>query len=77
MEIQMPMTAQDDIFDELATFAEQTYIFLVLLSRQRKLNPDEVYILDRAVAVACKLHPRVGEAVPAQHGHNPDLGWCS
>jgi hypothetical protein len=62
---------QDDIFDALETFAETCYIFLVLLARQKTLNPDELYLLDRAAKVAALLPktacfvPRCGESVRA------------
>jgi hypothetical protein len=51
----MPQTHQDDTYDYLATFAETTYVFLVLLSGQRRLNTDELYILDRAAKVTAAI----------------------
>jgi hypothetical protein len=46
---------QDDLWDQLATFAETTYIFLVLVALQRRLTGDELYLLDRAAKAASQL----------------------
>lgn len=54
----MSQSHQDDTYDALATFAETTYIFLVLVGKDRRLNRDEVYLLGRAAKVAAKLHGR-------------------
>ena len=51
----MPQSFQDDYFDALETFAETTYVFLVLLALQRRLSTDEVYILERASNLQARL----------------------
>jgi hypothetical protein len=51
----MKQSRCDDLFHDLATFAETTYVFLVLLACQRRLNTDEVYLLDRAAKAAAVL----------------------
>ena len=57
----MPQSHVDDYFDTLETFAEQTYIFLMLNAIQRRLMQDEVWILDRAERVMAQIHPESGE----------------
>lgn len=57
----MPQSYQDDLFDKLETFAETTYIYLVLAALQRRLNPDEIYLLERAAQVARHI-PRIAAA---------------
>jgi len=52
----MMQSAQDDIFDNLSTFAEMVYINLVLVGTKRGLNDNEAYILERAAQVADQLH---------------------
>ncbi len=44
----MRQSQQDDIFDNLQLFAEKTYIYLTLCAKQRRLNQDELYILEQA-----------------------------
>jgi hypothetical protein len=51
----MPQSRQDDLWDALATFADTTFIFLQLVAKQRRLNGDELYLLDRATKVAEQL----------------------
>jgi hypothetical protein len=48
MEDRMRQSQQDDIFDNLQLFAEKTYIYLTLCAKQRRLNQDELYILEQA-----------------------------
>jgi len=48
----MPQSRQDDLWDALSTFAETTYIYLVLVALKRRLNGDELYLLDRAAKAA-------------------------
>ena len=44
-----------ETWDALATFAETTYVFLVLLGKQRRLTEDELFIFDRAAKAAAVL----------------------
>jgi hypothetical protein len=53
----MPMTVQDDHYDVLELFAEQVYIFLSLMALQRRLNCDELWVLERASKVMSLLQP--------------------
>jgi hypothetical protein len=46
---------QDDIFDQLATFAETTYMYLVMVAIKRRLTDDETWLLDRAAKAAGQL----------------------
>lgn len=47
----------NDTYDQLATFAETSYIFLMLVAQKRRLTEDEIYILDRAAKAAALLRP--------------------
>lgn len=51
----MPQSRQDDLWDALATFAETTFIYLVLVALKRRLTEDEVWLLSRATKVAEQL----------------------
>jgi hypothetical protein len=51
---------QDDTYNDLATFAETSYIFLTLLSLQRRLNYDELYLLERATKAAARSQASAG-----------------
>jgi hypothetical protein len=51
----MPQSTQDDRYDALELFAEQSYVFLVLLALQHRLTPDEAYLLEKAARVAAML----------------------
>jgi hypothetical protein len=55
----MRQSRQDDLWDQLATFAETTYIFLALVAQKRRLNTDEIYLLDRAAKAAGRLAAQV------------------
>jgi hypothetical protein len=57
MEITMPQSQQDDIFDELSTFCESTYICLVLTAMKRCLSEEETYLLHRSADIAGRLNP--------------------
>jgi hypothetical protein len=52
----MPQSHQDDVFDYVALAVEKTYIFLVLVAKQRRLNSEEVLILDWNSGALAKLH---------------------
>jgi hypothetical protein len=54
-DIAMPQSRQDDLWDALATFAETTFIYLVLVALKRRLTEDEVWLLSRATKVAEQL----------------------
>jgi hypothetical protein len=49
--------SQNQLTESLEAFAEQIFIFLSLLAIQRRLNCDEVYVLERASKVMGLLHP--------------------
>ncbi len=51
----MPQSRIDDLFDDLATFAETTYIYLMLLTIKRRLTEDETWLLERAAKAAGQL----------------------
>lgn len=48
----MKQSQQDDNYDALELFAEQSFIFLTLVALKRKLNTDEFWLLDRAARAA-------------------------
>jgi hypothetical protein len=52
----MAQSFQDDIFDDLATFAECAYLNLVLAHLKRPLTEAETSLLMRAADVAGRLH---------------------
>jgi hypothetical protein len=49
--------SQNLLTEALETFAEQTYIFLSLVALQRRLNCDELYVLEQASKVMSLLQP--------------------
>lgn len=51
---------QDDNYEALETFAEQVYVFLTLLALQRRLNCDEMWVLEHAALVTAQVHPESG-----------------
>jgi hypothetical protein len=66
----MTQSHQDDTYNDLATFAETSYIFLTLLSLQRRLNYDELYLLERATKAAAKLQRvQYGKWIPLAGNH--------
>jgi hypothetical protein len=56
----MPQSQQDDNYDALETFAETTYMFLVLKAIQQRLSQDEVWLLERASRAAALVHGGAG-----------------
>jgi hypothetical protein len=67
----MSQSYQDNHYEHLELFAEQTYIFFTLLAIQRRLNCDELHVLERASNVMRKVHP--GHDVPLFQ-HSASLG---
>lgn len=51
----MSQSAQDDIFEQLATFAETTYVYLMLVGQKRRMTEDELWLLDRATKAAAPV----------------------
>ena len=63
-EIIMPQSFQDDHFDALETVVEKSSVFLNLLAIQRRLNCDELYILENVVKVLAVVHPETYAPAP-------------
>jgi len=59
----MSQKYQDDHFEALELFAEQVFIFLSLLANQRRLNCDELWVLERAVTVMAQVRSDGGVPV--------------
>jgi hypothetical protein len=53
---------QDDHFEALELALEKIYIFLSLLALQKRLNCDEMYILEIVAPAMAQVHP--GRDVP-------------
>jgi hypothetical protein len=51
---------QDDNYEALETAVEKISIFLNLLALQKRLNCDELWILERVVKVLALVHPDDG-----------------
>jgi hypothetical protein len=62
MENYMAQSHQDDIFDELATFAEGVFICMSLKAIKSRLNNEEVYLLDRSAGLL-RLFPSTSAAL--------------
>lgn len=61
----MSQRRQDDTWEALATFAETTYMYLVMVAIKRRLTEDETWLLDRAAKAGCGPVIRLG--VTPQH----------
>jgi len=53
----MNQSEQDDTYDLLHTFVECVFFNLMLAAAKRRLNDDEVYLLQRATELCKQLHP--------------------
>lgn len=62
----MKQSHQDDTWEELAAFAQSTYINLLLAAKMRRLTDDEISLLQKAARLAVRLHP-VGQPVSKLH----------
>jgi hypothetical protein len=54
-ELTMPQSRQDDLWEAITTSIDTTYRFLLFVGCQRKLNQDELYLLERITPVAALL----------------------
>lgn len=46
---------QDDLFEEVETFAQCVYLCLTLTALKRQLSEEELHLLERAITVGEKL----------------------
>lgn len=73
----MPQSHNDDIFDELATFAQCVYLNLTLVACKRRLSEDECWLLQHSIDLAERLMPRAGEAFPMDRPSQSSSGSYS
>jgi hypothetical protein len=65
----MKQSQQDDNYDALELFAEQSFVFLTLVALKRNLNTDEVWLLEKAA--------RTASLSSAPSIANPSIGRCA
>jgi hypothetical protein len=61
----MKQSTQDDLFDELLTFAESVFICMTLKATKTRLSDEELYVLERSMGLLRLVPVRAGEAWPA------------